>query len=317
MPIPSNTRILVIGGTGFIGCSLVERLAARGHTVTLPCRNREKVREDLIPLPGVTVLDADVHNPKILAELMVGHAVVINLVGILHGSRAQFHRAHVELTEKIMAAMQQAGVRRYLHMSSLGANTTGPSHYLQTKGEAEAKVRNSDLDWTIFRPAVVFGSGICFLSKFASLVKMAPLIPLAGASARMQPVWVEDVSRAFVRALEDDSLRKQSLSLVGPTVYTLQELMQYVGQTAGTPRPVIAIPDWAGRLQAAALSILPNPPLSSDNLNSLKVDSVDPAGFAPLLGWRPTALEAIAPMILANGRARDRYLALRKRHRHI
>ncbi|MGQ5524090.1 complex I NDUFA9 subunit family protein [Chitinimonas sp. PSY-7] len=317
MPIPSNAPILVIGGTGFVGLSLVERLVARGHTVTLPSRDREKVREDLIPLPGVTVINADVHNPRVLTKLVPGHAAVINLVGTLHGNQTQFRRAHVELPEKIIAAMKQTGVQRYLHMSALGANAMGPSLYLQTKGEAEAQVRNCDLDWTIFRPSVIFGSGKCFLSLFASLLKVAPFVPLAGASSRTQPVWVEDVSRAFIHALEDDNLRNQTLSLVGPTVYTMQELMRYTGKTAGTPRPVIAVPDWFGQLQAAAMSILPRPPLTRDNLASLKVDTIDPAGFAPLLGWRPMALEAIAPMILAQGRARDRYLMLRKQHRNM
>lgn len=316
MPIARTAPILVIGGTGFIGQSLVERLVSRGHTVTLPCRDREKVRQNLIPLPGVTVLSADVHDPHVLAELVPSHAAVINLVGILHGSPAAFRRAHVELSDKIMAAMQQAGVRRYLHMSALGANPQGPSQYQQSKGEAEAHVRASKLAWTIFRPSLVFGPGTCFLSMFADLLKLAPLVPLAGAQTRMQPVWVEDVSRAFVRALEDDGLIQQSLNLVGPTVYSMQELVRYVGRTAGTPRPVLGIPDWAGQLQAALLSVLPNPPLTRDNLASLKVDNIDPAGFPAQLGWQPTALEAIAPVMLARGRARDRYLALRQQHRH-
>lgn len=314
MPIPTSAPILLIGGSGFIGRSLLTALVARGHTVTLPCRDRERVRQDLIVQPGVTVLNADVHDPATLAALMPGHAAVINLVGILHGSEAAFRHAHVELSGKIMAAMQAAGLRRYLHMGALGADPKGPSHYLRSKGEAEALVRASPLDWTIFRPSLVFGPGTCFLSLFADLLRLAPLLPLAGAQARMQPVWVEDVSRAFVQALADDGLRAHSLNLVGPKVYTLQELVRYVGRTAGTPRPVIAIPDWAGQLQAAALGLLPRPPLTRDNLASLKVDNTDPAGFPAQLAWSPTSLEAIAPLLLAHGRARDRYLMLRRRH---
>ncbi|MDN3577937.1 complex I NDUFA9 subunit family protein [Chitinimonas viridis] len=315
MPVPRNARLLVIGGTGFVGTSLAERLAARGHTVTLPTRDREKVRQNLIPLPGVEVVNANVHDAATLATLMPGHAAVINLVGILHGSPERFRHAHVALSDKIMSAMATAGIKRYLHMSALGADPAGPSHYQQSKGEAETHIRASGLDWTIFRPSLIFGPGTCFVSLFADLLKLAPCLPMGGAQARMQPVWVEDVSRAFVAALTDDALIGQSLNLVGPKVYTMAELVRLIGRAAGTPRPVLSLPDGLARLQASLLGLLPNPPLSTDNLDSLKVDSVDPAGFPAHLGWQATALEAILPLLLTQGRPRDRYLQLRRQHR--
>jgi len=157
MPIPAQTPILIIGGTGFIGTQLAEALIERGHTLTLPTRNREKVRKDLITLPGVTVVEANVHDQATLNRLAEGQAAVINLVGILHGSPAAFERAHVTLTEKIIAAAKQAGVSRYLHMSALGADVNGASHYHKSKGIAEMRVAASDLAYTIYRPSLVFG----------------------------------------------------------------------------------------------------------------------------------------------------------------
>ncbi|GAB3268666.1 complex I NDUFA9 subunit family protein [Chitinimonas naiadis] len=313
MPISCSSSILILGGTGFVGNALAAQLARRGYTVTLPCRDRERVREDLILLPGITVLEADIHDPEVLAVLLPGHAAAINLVGILQGTPAAFRHAHVELTAKLINACREAGVHRYLHMSALGADTAGTSSYLRSKGEAEALVKASPLDWTIFRPSLIFGQGRCFVSLFANLLKLTPVVPLAGAQARMQPVWVEDVSRAFQAALDDDRLIRQSLNLVGPKVYTLQQLVSHIGAATGRPRPIFGLPDWLARLQAGAMRLLPNPPLTRDNLDSLKTDSVDPAGFPTALGWSPTALEAILPILLAGGRPRDRYLALRRR----
>lgn len=313
MPIPRCSRILVLGGTGFVGTALAAQLVARGHELTLPSRDREKIKEDLILLPGTTVIDADIHDPAALAELMPGHAAVINLVGILHGTPATFRHAHVELTAKVLAAAKAAGVGRYLHMSALGADVAGASSYQRSKGEAEALVRASGLDWTLFRPSLIFGQGRCFVSLFANLLKLAPVVPLAGATARMQPVWVEDVAHAFVAALEDDVLIGQSLNLVGPDIYTLQALVSRIGTAAGHPRPVFGIPNWLGKLQASAMQLLPRSPLSRDNIDTLKTDNIDPAGFPTLLGWQPTSLEAILPGLLAGGRVRDRYLALRRR----
>lgn len=315
MSIPRSASILLIGGTGFIGTSLVTRLVNLGYHVTLPTRNREKIRQYLIIQPGVTVVDANVHDPKVLTKLMAGHDAVINLVGILHGSPAAFQRAHVTLTDTIMAAMRANGIRRYLHMGALGADIAAPSQYQQSKGAAEALVRSSGLDWTIFRPSLVFGPGKCFVSLFADLLKLAPLVPLGGANALMQPVWVEDVSRAFVTALARDALIGQSLNLVGPQVYSMQALIAYIGKLSGQPRLIVPLPDALARLQAAVMGLLPNPPLTADNLDSLKVDNVDPAGFPALLGWSPTAFETIAPSLLASDTPRERYLSLRRHHR--
>ncbi|QBC43872.1 complex I NDUFA9 subunit family protein [Iodobacter fluviatilis] len=304
-------NILLIGGSGFIGRQLAAKLATAGHHVTLPTRQREQVRADLLPLTHLNLINADVHDPATLAKLVAGQDIVINLVGILQGSEASFKRAHVTLTEKIITACTEQGVHRYLHMSALGADIHGPSIYQRSKGEAEALVLASRLDWTIYRPSVVFGEEDQFLNLFASLLKIAPFVPLAGADTRFQPVWVQDVTRAFAEGVSNTALIGKTLSLVGPKVYTLKELVRYTAQTIGTCRPIISLPNWAARAQASLMSLLPNPPLSHDNLDSLQVDNIDSAGFAPELAWRPMALEAIAPSYLATNKA-NRYNRLRR-----
>lgn len=292
--------VLVIGGSGFIGSALVQRLSQSGCRVLIPTRNPAQIRPALRSLPQVEYRQADVHDPVSLLNLMEGRDAVINLVGILQGSPADFQRAHVELTGKIVSACEQAGVPRYLHMSALGADPAGPSHYQRSKAAAEVLVRASALSWTIYRPSVVFGEGDHFLNLFARLLRYSPFLPLAGATTRFQPVWVEDVAKAFVAGVERQALIGQTLSLVGPKVYTLAELVRLTGEYSGARRPVIALPDWASRLQATAMSVLPHPPLSHDNLDSLTVDNVDSAGFPAILGWQPAALEDVAPSWLAH-----------------
>jgi uncharacterized protein YbjT (DUF2867 family) len=304
------SKILLIGGSGFIGKQLAAKLAKAGHEVTLPSRHRENKRADLVLLPYLSLVSADINDDATLTRLIAGQDVVINLVGILQGNEASFKKAHITLTERIIAACTAQNVNRYLHMSALGADIHGPSMYQRSKGEAEARVKASRLDWTIYRPSVVFGKEDQFLNLFASLLKIAPFVPLAGADTRFQPVWVQDVTQAFAMGVEDPVLIGKTLSLVGPTIYTLKELVAYTAQTIGVCRPIISLPNSLARVQASVMSLLPNPPLSHDNLDSLQVDNIDTTGFAPELGWQPTALEAIAPAYLAAGK-QGRYNHLR------
>src|SRR5258705_2910002 len=195
-------RVCMIGGTGFVGSHVVESLCAQRYVVRVPTRDRERAKS-LILLPTVDVVDADVHDPAVLARLLRGMDAVINLVGVLHDGRGtrSFEEAHVGLTRKIIAACARTGVRRYVHMNALGADVNGPSRYLRTKGAAEALVRASKLDWTIFRPSVIFGREDRFLNMFARLQKLLPVIFLARPRARFHPVYVEDVAAGLVASL--------------------------------------------------------------------------------------------------------------------
>ena len=312
-------KVLVLGGTGFIGSRLVARLAAQGRSIVLPTRRAIRARH-LIMLPSVEMVEADIHDEATLAQLVGGVDAVINLVGVLHSRRGKsgtaygpdFERAHVELPRKLAAACAQAGVHRYLHMSALGASSSGPSMYLRSKAAGEAAALSQpSLAVTIFRPSVVFGEGDSFLNLFASLQKFLPVVALGGADARFQPVYVEDVVHAFVAALEDHAAFGRVIELVGPRVYTLRELVQLAGRYSGHPRPVFGLPPALARMQAWFLEHAPGGPLMSrDNLDSMRVDNVGSPGTVPM----PTAPEDVAPFYLGDQASPSGYDHTRRRN---
>jgi NADH dehydrogenase len=300
-------RIVVLGGSGFVGRHLVSLLSVAGCQVVVPTRRREAAKH-LILLPTVDVVEADVHDPAALAQLLRGGGAVVNLVGILNESGGNtFARAHVALAANVVAACKAAGVRRLLQMSGLHADPAGPSNYLRSKGEAEALIRASGLDWTIFRPSVIFGPEDAFLNLFARLAKALPVIALAAPDARFQPVYVGDVAHCIVRALDDDATIGQRYDLGGPRIYTLRELVAWTAETAGSVRPIVGLGATASKLQALALEILPGRLMSRDNLASMSRDNVCPGPFPAIFGIEPAALEALAPQWLAPEHRRSRY----------
>jgi NADH dehydrogenase len=304
--------VLVIGGSGFVGRHIVNRLAAAGDRVIVPTRRRDNARA-LILLPSVNVVEADVGDAAAVARLAQGADAVVNLVGILNeGGGATFSRAHVEVTQNAIAACGVAGVRRFVQMSALNASADGPSDYQRSKAEAEAAVRASGLDWTIFQPSVIFGPEDSFLNMFAKLARILPVIALPGAKVRFQPVYVGDVADCFVRALDLDVAIGRTYPLCGPRIYTLAELVRYVSETIDRPRPVIGMPDSMARLQATVLEYLPGGLMSRDNLKSMSRDSVCGCDFPPEFGVTPAALEAIAPGYLSPDANKGRYDGYRK-----
>ncbi len=312
-------KIVLIGGSGFVGGWIASRLSQRGVRVVIPTRHRDNTKQ-LILLPTVDMIEADVHDPQTLAALLRGADAVINLVGTLHDRDSRepygkgFAAAHVELPKKILAAMRATGVRRLVHMSALKAAADAPSAYLRSKGEGEALVRaaSGEFDVTVFRPSVIFGPGDSFLNTFATLLRFLPVLPLAGGAARFQPVYVGDVADAFVASLGESATFGRTYELCGPKAYTLSELVAYVGQVTGHRRPVLALPKGLAALQAKLLGLLPNPPLSPDNLRSMQVDSVTD-GSQNCPGWNPQPLEAMAPLYLSTIRPRLRFDSYRHR----
>lgn len=284
-------RALLIGGTGFLGSALACRLTRADFSLVLPTRRRERAKH-LTILPTTDVVEADVHDPAVLARLMHGQDLVVNLVGILTGD---FQRVHVELPGKIARAAKDAGVPRLIHISALTAASDAPSQYLRSKAAGEAALRAAYPQATIFQPAVIFGRGDSFLTLFARLLAHTPVVPLACAEARFQPVWVEDVVSAIIASLEQPESQGQTYPLCGPRVYTLRELVSYVGWLTGHPRPIIALPLPLAYLQAFVMEWLPNGPMTRDNVRTMQVPNVCPAGCTLPFGLAPTALEAVAP----------------------
>ena len=303
----SRARILVLGGSGFVGRHVVARLVAAGRSVVVPTRYRERARH-LILLPTVDVVQADIHDPLALEQLTAGAAAAINLVGILNETRrGDFERVHIELPRKLIAACRTMRVPRLLHMSALNAGGNAPSHYLRSKAAAEALVAESGLAWTIFEPSVIFGREDSFLNLFARVERFLPVIALARSDARFQPVYVGDIAHAF----DDDRTHRRRYPLCGPKVYTLRELVAYVGELTGYNRPIVPLGPALSKLQARVLELLPGKLMSRDNLASMELDSVCGCDFPAIFGANPTALEAVAPDYLTLAATRSRYSGLR------
>jgi uncharacterized protein YbjT (DUF2867 family) len=271
--------------------------------VTVLSRDREQ-HKHLLVLPGLSLENCDVYQEAQLSERFRGQDVVINLIGILNERGfvgAGFRRAHVELTQGVLQAARSAGVTRLLQVSALKAAVDAPSYYLRTKGEAEKLIRDQTtaLDWTIFQPSVMFGSGDSFLNRFAGLLAMIPLVfPLARPNARLQPVLVDDVVDVLLRCLHGGASSRQTFQLGGPKIYTLREIVELVAKLTGRRRIIIGLPNFAARLQALVMDFVPGRPFSSDNYRSLKVDSVcSEDGFARL-GIKPQSMAASARHML-------------------
>ncbi len=301
----ARAPILVLGGSGFIGSHVAARLAAQARHVVVPTRNRERARA-LLTLPTVQVFEADVHDDAQLGSLVAGAGAVINLVGVLDGGRGSpwgpgFERAHVRLAARVVEAARAAGVRRVLHVSALGVHDGGertlPSMYLRSKAAGERVVREADdLQWTVFRPSVVFGAGDSLIARFASLQRWLPIMIVGRADARMQPVWVGDVARAIVGAIDDEATVHRCYELAGPEVWSLRDLIRFAGEISGRPRPVFGLPDSLGRLQALLLERAPAAlRMTRDNFASLSIDNVADGPIAPELRIEPTRIASIAP----------------------
>ena len=298
-------RILILGATGFVGRHICTRLSQAGWSAIVPSRSPAAARH-LAGLPRVDVVPGDVHDEATLIRLLAGADAVVNLVAILHGSEAAFEQVHVELPKKLARACAAAGVRRLVQISALGAALDGPSMYQRSKARGEAVLHTEAaadfLDLTVLRPSVIFGAQDKFLNVFAQLQRMFPLIPLAGADTRFQPVWVEDVAAAVMRCLQDDATMGQTFEACGPEVFTLRDLVrlagQYAGVNQGRGRAVFALPMPLARVQAWVMERLPGEPLmSGDNLDSMALDNIA-SGKVPgldALGITPAALAAIAP----------------------
>lgn len=304
-------RLCILGGSGFIGRHLCERLSNAGHALVVPTQRRERAKH-LIMLPTIDVVEADIHDPRTLEQLFRGVDAVINLVGILHSSRGnpygkEFAKVHVELPRKIVAACIATGVPRLLHVSALKAAPDAPSAYLRSKGDGEAAVieARGRLATTIFRPSAIFGPEDRFLNMFASLQAKLPVMVLGCPDAKFQPVFVGDVADAIALSLDRPESHGRAYDLVGPRVYTLRELVEYAGGVSGHPRPVLGLDDRMSYLQARILELAPGKMLTADQYYSMRVENTS---SAPLpFGIVPTGVDTVAPTYISGVYPRSRF----------
>ena len=295
-----HRRVLVLGGTGFVGRALCEHLVRAGWRITVPTRHPAHARS-VQHLPGLEVLTVNVHDAQALAALLPGVDAVVNLVAILHGTEAAFERVHVALPRQLAQACVAAGVRRLVHISALGAEPRGPSMYQRSKAAGEAVLKAAGLDLTLLRPSVIFGAQDRFLNLFARLQSVFPVMPLAGAHTRFQPVWVEDVARAVVHCLEHAETVGQTIECAGPEVLSLGDLVRLAGRCGSRERPIIPLPLGLGRIQAGLMELAPGEPMMSrDNVDSMRVDNVASGQLPGLasLGITAASVRAIAPSYL-------------------
>lgn len=288
--------VLVLGGTGFVGQALVSELLDRGYGVSVASRTPHN-HPELSRRQGLSLLQ---WNGSVIDDLLPGHDVLVNLVGILnepvHNGKT-FEKVHVDLTRAILVSAHKAGLKRYLHMSALGAHATaGSSFYQRSKGKAEDLAHafgyKNGIGVTSFRPSVIFGANDSFLNRFAQLARLMPgIFPLACPQARFSPVYVGDVVRCMADALDNPSSIGRRIDLCGPQDYTLEEIVRYAAQASGHPRRIVPLPDWLTRLQAHVLEWVPGQPFTRDNYASLQVPNTCPADCPR----QPTRLEDVWP----------------------
>lgn len=294
--------VCILGGTGFVGTQLASQLVKQGKSVRLLTRSRDR-NKHLLVLPEVEIIETDIFNREQLHKYFKGMDAVINLVGILNErqhSGAGFRKVHLDLPKLVLAECLALGIGRLLHMSALNADaSTGRSFYLRTKGEGENALHTFSTERlyvTSFRPSVIFGPGDSFFNRFAGLLKAAPgIFPLACPNARFAPVYVGDVVKRFVDALEDKNTFGQRYDLCGPKEYSLIELVRYTAEQLGLHTSIIGLPDFFSLIQAAMLEWFPGKPFSMDNYQSLQVDSICSQGKR-----EQTSIESIVPYYIGD-----------------
>lgn len=303
-------KIALLGGTGFVGRALCERLRQDGHQLSLLTRNA-KAHADMAEGSDLRLLQGHIEDFDFLSEKLQGHDLAINLVGILnergHSGR-DFRALHAELPRSFGRACRKAGVKQVLHMSALGAQAgSAPSRYLRSKGEGANALQvelGGQVPWTIFCPSVIFGPGDSFTNRFANLLRFMPgFFPLACPDSRFAPAYVGDVVEAFTRAIGSTQSHGQRYQLCGPREYSLREIVSWLATVTQRRRRIIGLPDSLARMQAGIMEFLPGKPFSRDNYLSLQIDSVrnpdsSEPGFAAL-GIDPAAMEDIVPGYLA------------------
>src|SRR5467141_3541517 len=299
-----NRRTAVLGGSGFVGRYVVKRLAARGDVVPVGCRNagEAKFLRPMGDVGQVEPLSVAIDDEIVLPPFLTGSGALVNCVGILReGGSQTFERVHHTGPAVLARIARDAGVPRFVHISAIGAEARSASAYARTKAAGEAAVRDAFPTVTILRPSVVFGPEDQFFNRFAAMATISPVLPLIGkGETRFQPVYVGDVADAVVKCLDDRATAGHTYELGGPKVYTFRELLELLLGEIHRKRWLVDLPFGLAALQARMMSILPNPPLTPDQVELLKSDNIVSSGAMTLasLDIVPTPVEVILPTYL-------------------
>lgn len=307
-------RIVLIGASGFLGRHLLQALTEDQHQCAV--LTRAAVRRGYVDmLPGVTLVQADIYDTRVLAEQFAGADAVVSMAGILNEGRNGFQKVHVELVEGIVTACREAGVKRLLHVSALNAGK-GRSRYLESKGKAEEILKSADdLNISIFQPSVIFGRGDSFFNLFAGMLKMTPVLPLACPRARLQPVFAGDVAAVMAASLDDPMTWGKSYELAGPQSFTLKELVQWTADTLGSRRLVVGLPGPVSAGMAMMMNLVPGKPFSWDNYLSLQTDNTSENTGFEYFHIEPRSIELVVPDYLCGSQKQRRLQTMRRQPR--
>jgi uncharacterized protein YbjT (DUF2867 family) len=303
----------VIGGSGFIGRHFIRRLAKTGTVIRVAGRHpsRSLFLRVMGTVGQIVPIAVNLEDDASVAAALHGSDLVVNLAGILHPSgRSTFQTVHADGPGRIARAAREAGAQHLVHVSAIGADAASASQYARSKAEGERALSEAFPEATILRPSVVFGPEDEFFNRFARMAVMSPFLPLiGGGGTRFQPVYVGDVADAVMAALQDPATRGRTYELGGPRVYTLREVMELVLDVTHRRRRLVNVPWSAAGSLAGLLGMLPNPPLTRDQVELLKHDNVVSPGMATLadLGISPTAAEVILPTYLERFRIGGRF----------
>lgn len=301
--------VTVLGGSGFVGSSVVAGLDQAGYQVKVLTRRREQAKH-LILLPKVQVVECDIHDQAALKAQLQGSDAVVNLIGILHQTRDNgFEQMHHQFPRRVAQLCDELAIPRLLHMSALQASTSAPSEYLRTKAAGDQAVMefSKKLNVTIFRPSVIFGTRDRFINLFAKLIHWIPVLVLAMPQAKFQPIWVEDVAAAMVNAVDEPATYGKIYELGGPAIMTLQQIMEAVMKTIHVQRPIIGLSLKMSLLQGSFMQLLPIKLISRDNIKSMQVDNVCQQPMANELRVVPTDMFAVISGYLVKNNPRGAY----------
>ena len=294
MATTNEHTVIVFGGTGFLGRRVVRHLLRRGVYVRIASRHPDRANGlFVLDDPHIRSVEANIHDERSVAVALAGAYGVVNAVSLYveHG-RETFHSVHVESAQRVAAQARLAGVKRFVHVSGIGSNAASPSLYIRKRGEGERAVRAAFADAMVMRPAVMFGPDDAFLTTILKLLSRLPIYPMFGRGlTKLQPAYVDDVAEAVVRMLQGPDVRATTFEFGGPRVYSYEELLKAIAHEAGLKARLFPIPFAAWQALAWFAEILPQPPITRNQVELMQVDTV---ASSEMPGFKELAITQVA-----------------------